>query len=184
MWACSTAVELDSVRAVSLESLQCMCSKVTFEYNALKEDEIRLLEILPGSDLERVSCRLRHASLINLPEYAALSYTWGGEATDRKVTVNDQILLVKPNLEAPLREFQRKPVWFVPKKEPYKFRAVYRSLMRLSRGLSESQWHCKELEKILGLTEDGKLQDTESKGIGVKTLSRSGEFQTIHPAKS
>lgn len=66
---------------------------------------------------------------------------------------------MKPNLEAALREFRHKPVWFVPKKEPYRLRSAYRSLMRLSKGLSKSQWRCKELEKIWGLIEDGKLQD-------------------------
>jgi len=130
-----------------------------FEYKALKDDEIRLLEILPGSDLERVSCRLHYASLNNLPDdYAALSYTWGDEAMDGKIMVNDQLLLVKPSLEVALREFRRKPVWYIPKNELHRFISVRRSLRRLSRGLSESQWLCKDLEEIGSLIEGGVLQ--------------------------
>jgi hypothetical protein len=57
-------------------------SEVHFEYTPLRENEIRLLEIVPTSEVEDpqvVSCRLIHVSLQNLPVYAALSYAWGNE---------------------------------------------------------------------------------------------------------
>ncbi|KAH6888500.1 heterokaryon incompatibility protein-domain-containing protein [Thelonectria olida] len=44
-------------------------------YSALKEGEIRLLKILPGS--ERVACEIRTFKVRDNPDYIALSYTWG-----------------------------------------------------------------------------------------------------------
>jgi hypothetical protein len=109
-------------------------SEKPFEYTPLKENEFRLLEILPGSESEHVSCRLVHATL-EAPVYSALSYAWGTQDLDMPVIVNDQILFVKPNLEAALRELRREPVWFVPTEEPHKFREVERSLALLTGGL-------------------------------------------------
>jgi hypothetical protein len=48
------------------------------ELPALKEDQIRLLQIEPASDASRgVRCNLNVISLSDRPDYFALSYTWG-----------------------------------------------------------------------------------------------------------
>ena len=78
-----------------------------YKYAPLRRNEIRLLEILPGRYSERVSCRLVHCFLEQLPKYAALSYAWGTETTDREICVDGGTLLVNPNLEAALLEFRK-----------------------------------------------------------------------------
>jgi Heterokaryon incompatibility protein (HET) len=118
----------------------------SYKYPALKENEIRLLQILPGLDSEIVSCILTHVSLDDPPEYAALSYTWG-EAPSRSICVNGQSLLVTPNLEAALREFRSRPVWFVPDQELERFEAILTSSTNLLERYPPSR-PSEHLEKI------------------------------------
>jgi hypothetical protein len=119
----------------------------SYNYPALKENEIRLLQILPGLDSEIVSCILTHVSLDDPPEYAALSYTWG-KAPSRSICVNGQSLLVTPNLEAALQEFRSRPVWFVPDWEPQRSMDITSSFFNLLERYPPSEsWE--ELEKIM-----------------------------------
>jgi hypothetical protein len=119
----------------------------SYKYPALKENEIRLLQILPGLDSEIVSCILTHVSLDDPPEYAALSYTWG-EKPSRNICVNGQQLLVTPNLEAALQEFRSRPVWFVPDREPKRLTAIASSVFNLLERYPPSESR-EELEKII-----------------------------------
>jgi hypothetical protein len=127
----------------------------SYKYPALKENEIRLLQILPGLDSEIVSCILTHVSLDDPPEYAALSYAWG-EGPSRSICVNGQNLLVTPNLEAALQEFRSRPVWFVPDREPQRFMAITSSVFNLFERYPPSEsWE--ELDKIIAQIKVGGL---------------------------
>jgi hypothetical protein len=85
-----------------------------YEYTPLKENEIRLLEIIPGDLADPLELRLHHVSLDDLPTYGALSYTWGTDMDDRFVFIDGKALVIKPNLEAALLEFRRKPPFKTP----------------------------------------------------------------------
>jgi hypothetical protein len=81
-------------------------------YAPLQKGEMRLLEILPGQPDDPLQCHLRTVSLedaTKLPSYAAISYTWGDDLSDRTIMVDGRRLSVKPNLDAALFEFRREP---------------------------------------------------------------------------
>jgi hypothetical protein len=77
----------------------------SMEYSALDTDanEIRLLTLLPDDENGRVCCTLMHVSLINPPEYVALSYCWGDQAITREITINGVQVQITTNLESALR---------------------------------------------------------------------------------
>ena len=53
-------------------------STQAYRYSPLKhEHDIRLLYLLPGSNEAPLSCSLRIVSLSEIPDYEAVSYTWG-----------------------------------------------------------------------------------------------------------
>ncbi|KUJ11247.1 HET-domain-containing protein, partial [Mollisia scopiformis] len=78
------------------------------DYKALDLDwnEIRLLTFLPQDADGRIRCRLDHASLINAPAYAALSYCWGDPTPVKSIVINDVEVEIGPNLESALRCLQ------------------------------------------------------------------------------
>lgn len=80
-----------------------------YRYSLLGDNEIRLLEILPGTK-SNISLLKQHVSLDDPPQYAALSYTWGTDPAARTVFVDGKIPNVTPNLEAALHEFRARPV--------------------------------------------------------------------------
>jgi Heterokaryon incompatibility protein (HET) len=74
-------------------------------YQPLRAREIRLLRILPTSDpnnpTEPIRCRLETFTLDTTPEYAALSYEWGGPDPETYIVdtfVNSRKLQLKVNL--------------------------------------------------------------------------------------
>jgi hypothetical protein len=71
-------------------------------------NEIRLLSILPADEGHGVSCSLEHVSLINPPEYVALSYCWGDAAVRKEIRINEESVQVTSNLESALRHLRSK----------------------------------------------------------------------------
>ncbi|KAL6900334.1 heterokaryon incompatibility protein domain-containing protein [Trichoderma evansii] len=69
-------------------------------YSKLKpsRQQIRLLEIYPGTDMMEIQGLFHCVDLSNCPEYIALSYTWGEDANHREITVNGNKLPVRDNL--------------------------------------------------------------------------------------
>lgn len=63
-----------------------------------EEDEIRLLELQPGSARDDIGCTLRHAKLSDQPAYEALSYEWGSDLVTKDIRVNDTVHKVRENL--------------------------------------------------------------------------------------
>lgn len=80
------------------------------EYLPLNTDrnEIRLLTLLPGDESAMVRCSLEHVSLINPPEYRALSYCWGDPAITTEIIINETSVQVTTNLESALRHLRDK----------------------------------------------------------------------------
>jgi hypothetical protein len=80
-----------------------------FTYSPLDTDfnEIRILTLLSG-DTEMVQCTLEHASLINPPEFIALSYCWGDPSITTAVEINGVLVQVTTNLESALKHLRAK----------------------------------------------------------------------------
>jgi hypothetical protein len=81
-------------------------------YSALKEkDEIRLLQLEPGSGSDPIKCSLIHARLGESPTYNALSYMWGEERATRSYMLQvegGRALGVRENLGNALRYMRLK----------------------------------------------------------------------------
>ncbi|TGO83344.1 hypothetical protein BPOR_0661g00070 [Botrytis porri] len=71
-----------------------------FSYNPLDPliDGIRLLHLLPGNCTQQPRCFLKHAMFGERPKYNAVSYTWGNEADQQPIVIDDRYFLVTKNL--------------------------------------------------------------------------------------
>lgn len=80
------------------------------DYKPLDTDrnEIRLLTLLSSGKDSIVRCSLEHASLINPPEFCALSYCWGDATNTTEIIINDNSVQVTTNLESALRHLRAK----------------------------------------------------------------------------
>ncbi|KAK3214936.1 hypothetical protein GRF29_19g1733159 [Pseudopithomyces chartarum] len=80
------------------------------------DQEIRLLELLPGTFSETIKIHLYKAKLKDLPVYEALSYAWGRELHDEEpALVNGTPFIVTDNLDCALRYLRlpktRRTLW-------------------------------------------------------------------------
>lgn len=76
-------------------------------YRALKPDEIPLVILNPGEEVDPIECYLEHYS-VNAPKfYLALSYAWGDALDLRFITLDGCNFPVSRNLESFLRSFRR-----------------------------------------------------------------------------
>ncbi|KAM5341995.1 hypothetical protein ACJ41O_015026 [Fusarium nematophilum] len=77
-----------------------------FPYQAFtaSEDEIRILDLLPGPG--PISCRLRNIKLSDKPQYEALSYCWGKSPKTRTIHVNDHPISIGINLYQALQHLR------------------------------------------------------------------------------
>ena len=61
-----------------------------YQYHALtRPNEIRILNIQPGTYGSPLLCRLEHARLDQRPDYEALSYAWGPNPPSQRITIDD-----------------------------------------------------------------------------------------------
>jgi hypothetical protein len=66
--------------------------------------EIRVVELLPGNADDLVSCRLEHRTLTSPGDYEALSYVWGNSFTSASISVDgSNVLQITDNLHSALR---------------------------------------------------------------------------------
>ncbi|VUC32415.1 unnamed protein product [Clonostachys rosea] len=84
-------------------------------YHALPHGHIRLLSIEPSADPDaRVECHLSPTQIGDRP-YEALSYVWGQEDATLGILVDDEVMLIRPNLHGALKELrltdQPRNVW-------------------------------------------------------------------------
>jgi len=73
--------------------------------------EIRIFELLPGSDDEPIRGSLTIEHLWDDPRYEALSYVWGTSATMKSIQLNETEFGITPNLETALLHlrYQKEP---------------------------------------------------------------------------
>lgn len=60
--------------------------------------QIRLVLILPGLESEIIQCKFHCISLVDCPEYVALSYAWGPPKSFKHILLDDAELPVRRNL--------------------------------------------------------------------------------------
>lgn len=78
------------------------------EYEPLGADEIRLVNLHPGSWDDPITCQLETHRLEDCPKYLALSYVWGGMDDSIPVTVNGQRHRVGVSLFTALRRLRER----------------------------------------------------------------------------
>jgi hypothetical protein len=61
-------------------------------------DEIRLLHLQPGATNEPLICQLVHSTLLDKPQYEALSYMWERKESPLQIELNSSIVEVRNNL--------------------------------------------------------------------------------------
>lgn len=78
-----------------------------YRYASLTEpDQIRVLELLPGSQYDVIKCRLVIVSLDSGVSYTALSYTWGNPKKTKNIECEGKKIEVTVNLESALRRLR------------------------------------------------------------------------------
>ena len=86
-----------------------------YQYSPLPTTDktIRLLCVLPADDIaDPLVCQIYQVRLIDKPEYAALSYTWGPPIFDHHVICDGRRLAITAHLDAALRRC-RKTTWWM-----------------------------------------------------------------------
>ncbi|KAK4099596.1 HET-domain-containing protein [Parathielavia hyrcaniae] len=79
-----------------------------YRYKPLsQDDEIRLLQLEPGSGDDHIRFTLHPVRLSNKPLYEAISYCWGDAGETCEVFCEDGLLLVTNNLYTALRHLRR-----------------------------------------------------------------------------
>ncbi|KAF6807395.1 heterokaryon incompatibility [Colletotrichum sojae] len=78
------------------------------KYEPLGADEIRLVNLHPGSWDDPITCQLETHRLEDCPKYLALSYVWGGMDDSIPVTVNGQRHRVGMSLFTALRRLRER----------------------------------------------------------------------------
>ncbi|KAK3326832.1 heterokaryon incompatibility protein-domain-containing protein [Apodospora peruviana] len=74
-------------------------------YQSLPPDSLRFLRVYPGAMTDPLVCSLQVAPLARLPDYEALSYCWGAQATEDaspSILVDGFTFKVTPNLHGAL----------------------------------------------------------------------------------
>jgi Heterokaryon incompatibility protein (HET) len=71
-----------------------------FVYDSLyiPNDSIRLLQILPRSQTEKIHCRIDQFPALDCPSYCAVSYCWGEPDQPQMIILNDREFLIHQNL--------------------------------------------------------------------------------------
>lgn len=62
----------------------------------LKQDSIRVIEVLPQNDDGTIECRIRHTT--TEAKYVCVSYVWGPEVSPRTIRLKGKLLQVRKNL--------------------------------------------------------------------------------------
>ncbi|KAL8821404.1 MAG: hypothetical protein Q9223_000553 [Gallowayella weberi] len=83
-----------------------MSDKAPFSYRPLPPCHTRLLKTV--SPHPSLKCELREHAAATLPEYMALSYTWGSQGPTKLMQCGSQVINVTPNIYAALCEISLK----------------------------------------------------------------------------
>ncbi|KAH8594517.1 heterokaryon incompatibility protein-domain-containing protein [Bisporella sp. PMI_857] len=87
-----------------------------FAYSPLKEQQIRLIELLPGARGSPINCKIVHSGLDSASEqYECLSYVWGPPLIPQSISMNGTTIDVRQNLRAALEairdEVKPRTIW-------------------------------------------------------------------------
>lgn len=104
-WTRSAALEL--TRQFRVFSRGLYRNDPKYRYSLLKHDEIRVLQLFPGSGEDPISCHLIKKPIVKCGTPEALSYTWGQELATEIIRIDGKELLVTPNLHAALRRLRQ-----------------------------------------------------------------------------
>ncbi|KAI9878947.1 MAG: hypothetical protein M1830_010065 [Pleopsidium flavum] len=80
-----------------------------YRYKALRNGEIRLLDLSAGETSSQLSCRIVHCSIDDPPLFEALSYTWGPPGDSHTISCDNEDICVTVNLKSALLRL-RSPV--------------------------------------------------------------------------
>lgn len=69
----------------------------------LQDNEIRLIELLPGEWSDDTHCKLFSVRLKESTDYFTLSYVWGSPRVTRPILLDDRPFAATVNLESALR---------------------------------------------------------------------------------
>lgn len=70
-----------------------------YRYQPLPQDQsIRLLQLLPGKENQKVQCRLQAVSTQSCPKYEAISYVWGPRKERSHILCNGKLIKIPTNL--------------------------------------------------------------------------------------
>ncbi|KAJ2980232.1 hypothetical protein NQ176_g2764 [Zarea fungicola] len=79
-----------------------------FQYCGLPaNDSIRVVTLLPGAFTDPIRCEISCHNTQSLPQYEALSYTWGDPTDTTQTTIDGCLLRVTANLERALRHLRK-----------------------------------------------------------------------------
>ena len=82
----------------------------SYKYSPLFDGQIRVLELLSSKESQDpLECKIRHITLDDSPQYAALSYTWGDSSLTSLLVVEGLQLHISKSLESALRHFRQRP---------------------------------------------------------------------------
>ena len=73
----------------------------SYQYERLRQGQIRVLSLLPGVQHDRITCQLENINFdTEYSDYTALSYTWGNPNTQKKfpIYINGSMFIVLENL--------------------------------------------------------------------------------------
>jgi hypothetical protein len=77
----------------------------SFQYMPLQDNSIRVVSLQPRRNrgsADKIECRLTHVAFGDMPQYDALSYTWGDGTVKRTIFLNEIGIEVGENLAAAL----------------------------------------------------------------------------------
>ncbi|KAI6080373.1 heterokaryon incompatibility protein-domain-containing protein [Hypoxylon rubiginosum] len=112
-------------------------------YEPLGSNSIRLLSIIPGFSSETIRCNLHTVDINQAPTYDALSYVWGTEESDERITCNGEKVKVTKNLINALRHLRPLPRWesVISWPTDHKLHSIHNAWREFATNRQEKQEH-------------------------------------------
>jgi Heterokaryon incompatibility protein (HET) len=71
---------------------------VTYGYQPLQNEHIRIMELIPGTPDEVIRVSLHHRKVSESPSYEAISYAWGKPVRERPIICEGGVLKITTNM--------------------------------------------------------------------------------------
>ena len=104
-WPPAGALATRQRRSTSSRVLQ---TRPTFSHRGLRPGEMRLVNILPGTQQDQLQGLIIHVLSASPPPYRALSYVWGTDQQPEELLTPDGALSITSSLSKALRSLRRK----------------------------------------------------------------------------